>query len=423
MSISLLHLSDLHLKEVDGDWCSEKIEEIFNLSTTHIDITTDIFICISGDIVYSGSLSEFEVAKEFLINLKVKLESKFKSVNIVTAPGNHDSLFPKEDDVREALIAAVYSGKNDNVKDGIVASCSEVQNNYFEFRESFEPSVVNRVSWSNVFDIDSKRIVFKVFNSSLFSTINDHKEGYGHLLIPSVDHLNEDDGDIVISMLHHPVNWLRQTNMHKMKMFLEKTSDLILTGHEHMPKSNKTIGNHRKENFYIAADIGKDNKNNLSFSIITFNDDELTLQIRRRSSSFQESDAIEYVRAINLDRYKYPLNSEYFAELKEMPASVTHHRKDRLNLDDVFVWPKLKPISQEDSGVDYDLLKPSKYLSELKGPGEKWIFADQYMGKSSLKKRLIVMMILNLIKISKLMKVQEVQVGLDIKRELSEKLY
>lgn len=389
MSISLLHLSDLHLKEVDGDWCSEKIEEIFNLSTTHIDITTDIFICISGDIVYSGSLSEFEVAKEFLINLKVKLESKFKSVNIVTAPGNHDSLFPKEDDVREALIAAVYSGKNDNVKDGIVASCSEVQNNYFEFRESFEPSVVNRVSWSNVFDIDSKRIVFKVFNSSLFSTINDHKEGYGHLLIPSVDHLNEDDGDIVISMLHHPVNWLRQTNMHKMKMFLEKTSDLILTGHEHMPKSNKTIGNHRKENFYIAADIGKDNKNNLSFSIITFNDDELTLQIRRRSSSFQESDAIEYVRAINLDRYKYPLNSEYFAELKEMPASVTHHRKDRLNLDDVFVWPKLKPISQEDSGVDYDLLKPSKYLSELKGPGEKWIFADQYMGKSSLKKRLI----------------------------------
>lgn len=160
MSISLLHLSDLHLKEVDGDWCSEKIEEIFNLSTTHIDITTDIFICISGDIVYSGSLSEFEVAKEFLINLKVKLESKFKSVNIVTAPGNHDSLFPKEDDVREALIAAVYSGKNDNVKDGIVASCSEVQNNYFEFRESFEPSVMNRVSWSNVFDIDSKRIVF-----------------------------------------------------------------------------------------------------------------------------------------------------------------------------------------------------------------------------------------------------------------------
>lgn len=24
MSISLLHLSDLHLKEVDGDWCRKK---------------------------------------------------------------------------------------------------------------------------------------------------------------------------------------------------------------------------------------------------------------------------------------------------------------------------------------------------------------------------------------------------------------
>src|SRR5207244_1418905 len=42
-----------------------------------------------------------------------------------------------------------------------------------------------------------------------------------------------DDSDIAITIFHHPYNWMRPEDGREFRKFVESTSDLVLTGHEH----------------------------------------------------------------------------------------------------------------------------------------------------------------------------------------------
>jgi hypothetical protein len=72
---------------------------------------------------------------------------------------------------------------------------------------------------------------FNCFNTSWVSKI---KEVQGSIFYP-VDIINipTSNVDIVISMFHHTYNWFQPENGRAFRKLVEKSSDIILTGHEH----------------------------------------------------------------------------------------------------------------------------------------------------------------------------------------------
>src|SRR5690606_27628036 len=95
-----------------------------------------------------------------------------------------------------------------------------------------------------------------------------------------------------------------------------------------------------------------------------------------------------FVRISSSRRVKYPFKPEFLIDLNKLPNSINHHKKDYLELSDVFVWPRLEKSSITED-VSYRELDSKSYLEILSKNGCFWIFGGQYSGKSCLAKSLV----------------------------------
>lgn len=91
--MNILHLTDLHIKEVDSDfehlakgYYSEyinKLHEKIQLDQKDIDL-----IAITGDFIEKGKISNFSHAKEVILYIAKKFSCTIE--NVIVCPGNHD---------------------------------------------------------------------------------------------------------------------------------------------------------------------------------------------------------------------------------------------------------------------------------------------------------------------------------------------
>src|SRR6202020_2876488 len=49
------------------------------------------------------------------------------------------------------------------------------------------------------------------------------------------------EADVCVSVFHHPYNWLDANNYRLLKDAVEQTSDIVFTGHEHVPGGGEVI--------------------------------------------------------------------------------------------------------------------------------------------------------------------------------------
>lgn len=351
MKVGILHLSDLH---IERDNYLDKINAIVNSCSYDIKQIASLYIVITGDIVKSGKQSEYVNAKEFISTLQknIKPANIILPIKIVIVPGNHDCCFDSVKATRKTII-------KDCIKDVIseedyFVDALTVQQNFWNFYHELdleEPEDKISYKIEHQPNLDHK-IVFHCYNSSWMSEIG---QLCGSIVIPENKFLTNDNGEITISVLHHPLNWLspntNKNNKSRFEEHLLNTSNIVLFGHEHDKGTFKNI--QQKSNNVVFSEgkaFQKDNAKETGFNYfdINLNDNTIIYKVYSWNDETYTSEPEESFSLQKKSRRAFSLTQEFESKIETLKIPLKHSKKENLLISDVFIYPDLEPIKDEE---------------------------------------------------------------------------
>jgi hypothetical protein len=175
METVLVHISDLHTKE--GVDLTPYIRSIRAAANELGDSARRGFVVVSGDVTSSGLSKEFDLAADFLLQLKGDLTNRFTDgVDLIVVPGNHDCDLRDVGLAREALIDRICTETgSQRVDDEVCEICTKVQDEFFEFRDKLHRSSAlcraDRLLTVYDYDIHGHRLFFYCYNSAWVSRL------------------------------------------------------------------------------------------------------------------------------------------------------------------------------------------------------------------------------------------------------------
>src|ERR1700675_1553205 len=237
MRIVLLQISDIHFRSAN-DPLAQRALKIKEAVLEKILSADACFIAVSGDIANTGAPEEYLVAKTFFTELRsALLISGFSMVEFVVIPGNHDCNLRKENETRKFLLEALetYLKKPVDLEGSNFAALINVQEDFFKFEAEIcghdELAMEERLHYQRLFTVNGKTIVFHCFNTAWLSRKH---ELPSTLFMPPEVLLGSTVPDAILSvaLFHHPYNWISSDNYRVLKAYVERQTDIILTGHE-----------------------------------------------------------------------------------------------------------------------------------------------------------------------------------------------
>lgn len=247
---TILHLTDIHFGW-EGNYPSGLadrkvcLDGLLNQLRTVEPEWKPTIICLTGDIAWKGTSSDYAEAKKWLDELLSITGLTYNE--LVVCAGNHDVFREKAkklprpestkdaDEVLSPPIAQHFEGPFSD----FIAFCKLVRIPNLKFGNVESQLVGTR-------QIDGVRLV--VFNSAWFSKDNEDKgklwlgqphlkymEGNSQLPVLGAD----DSAPITVALMHHPAEWLHTDEQHAAASrpntmdFLAHRCHLLLTGHTH----------------------------------------------------------------------------------------------------------------------------------------------------------------------------------------------
>jgi predicted MPP superfamily phosphohydrolase len=376
MKIGILHLSDLHIQNEDH---FERIDKIVKALEYDVREASHLYIVISGDITNFGRKNEFDLAKLFLSKLTTQLKEiqKILNVAIVAVPGNHDCCF---DNVKATRKSILSDCRTDFVKeDDYFTDAMAIQSDFWTFlNEVTDCKGNNLVAYRYSFrpHLDFK-VAFHCYNTSWLTEMD---EKQGSLVIPENKFLDNHEGEYVISVFHHPVDWLaantKRNNKQRFEEHLIKSSNIVLYGHEHDKGTPKSVLQNKNNVLFSGGKaFDKDKIKETGFSL-----HEIDLQVKSINIKVFQFDGQQYLIESeenhdihNKIKREFILQSDFDAKINELTIPLKHSRKSKLYLSDIFVYPDLEPLVDEDVSINQypnsdeliDLLRKDNKLKVL----------------------------------------------------------
>jgi hypothetical protein len=266
-------------------------------------------------------------------------------------PGNHDCDFDKERDLRRRLLETDDLATWQEIRDtSLVEELTSVQQEYFNLMQRLSPKRESKhpfdnIAWTFELSLSRYTVLFRGYNTAWMSRI---RERQGQLSFPLVAIPPDDkDGDLIISLLHHPYNWLEASQARMFRHRIEDTSDIILTGHEHEAEVRTHSNQERQLTHYVEQDVLQDHSSSRSgFNVVLIDLDSQSWRVITFSwKPAEELFAPSFEGSWNaLGRTKRArrnfVNTEDFAAaLSDLGANFTHPRVRKLSLKDLFVYP------------------------------------------------------------------------------------
>lgn len=311
---NFLHLSDLHyqLTSFDTASCSENEERQNNIVNALLaDIEKESkkrkidFVIFSGDLVQSGSESSFQNFHEnFAVPLMQKLELPMERLFIV--PGNHDI---RIEDIPEGQIKhdkeVVENLIRSDIENAFKKLCSDNAEDYLKLLlQRFEPfNSYKRNLYKNVIEgTEEKHSIFPLFSTHIFSygscqigiaCFNSCFTCFGEKSDDCINQLyfpmaqityasNElKNVQVKIAVFHHPIHWFRSwanSDSTRVESRLIEIFDFIMYGHVHQEDTRSKAEEDSNACFCQGGYLSLRNKNNSTYSIISFDDPKNKLQ-------------------------------------------------------------------------------------------------------------------------------------------------
>ena len=406
MKILIVHLSDIHAKEGKNLVLNRK-ERIFK-TFQNLALDSDIvFVVITGDIAYSGGENEYSVATDLLNTIKRNIEVySHKDVKFIMVPGNHDCYYEiRQKKVREAVIKDIEENRDQSIDDGVIEQCCEVQDNYVRFMECYQDEGNTLYSDKLIkivkYNFEKVDITFYCYNTSWMSRLHE-EPGKMHFPIGRFpkDYRNL-KSDLNISVLHHPFNWQNPSNAREFASHIENTSDIVLTGHGHVPSKSIKDDLEGKLTEYVEGSVlqGEVEGEKSGFNVILVdleNEKQKVYQYYWNGEYYslikEPVEWLSYKGPKRISKRIFEINDRFEKEKLDDPgAQFRHPRKAELKLDDVFVFPHLrdlKAVEDKSKHVLKDIRDSEILLGIRKDENKILLIGAEKSGKSALCKML-----------------------------------
>jgi len=220
------------------------IKDIKNRTDISQDLEKIDFIVFSGDVAYSGKPLEYESAKEELFD-PVLNKCNLGPEKLFIVPGNHDLDRAKFVSLPDSLKRPLKSKTEANdwlfegKKRSIALKPLDAFTNFVSrYTQQENPDYANIRKW----EIDGKKIALIGIDSAWMCgrKNSDGEVDDRHGVVvgePQIyDPLEEiSESNIIIAVLHHPLDWLAYFEFSQIKGRLMNGGDFILCGHQHKP--------------------------------------------------------------------------------------------------------------------------------------------------------------------------------------------
>lgn len=397
MKVALLHLSDIHFTVAPHDIESRADLIVSAMRSVESDFDACL-VLISGDIAYSGHADEYSKADAFFVRVKSTLAAlNLKTApSLLFAPGNHDCNHSGHSEIRKLLIDRYRSNISELAETSdVLGALLSVQQPYATFAASYgmRDDFLDQVCSTYNYNLDGHTIQVHIYNSALLSQLKNDQASLAfpiHFAERSIKY--DKASSLSISMIHHPLNWLEANNALRLRTFLEGTSDLLLTGHQHFETAySKTNRTGESTLYYEGAALQDPDSSPSGFNVLCFD-----LATKRYRSSFckwngsiyvpEEGEWADYKRSES----KAPrfINTPSFVEqLNDAGITYSHRFKELVTLSDIFLYPNLQvrnPVSNQKSVT----VRSGQTLEYFKGAKRVVVLGTKQSGKSSLAKTL-----------------------------------
>ena len=398
MKILILHLSDIHIRaKKESNHILARAGAI--AATLNEYPSCDIIlIAISGDIAFSGKSEEFETAKTFFASLSEGITRNLgsKPIHFAIVPGNHDCDFSTTDTVRNSVIFSLKEGQP--ASDGkVIRALTVAQDAFFDFAKSYSPSTYanppQQLLSELKIQIADQSILINCINTAWMSELH---EKQGTLIAPVTVGPNQEKADLVISIFHHPFNWFAAESARQFRSFIESSSDVILTGHEHVVGHTSQAGIDGESNELIeGGELQGDGHSTASqFNIVlvdsTSKQFEVNQYLWKKTEYFKDkTSGIKPLRRNQrLQQIHFPISDEFQEYLNDPGVNLTHPRESNLTLDQIFVYPDFKRVGPSSDPNSPVLVGGVKLIDELIAAKRVLFTGNEKSGKTSLAKRL-----------------------------------
>jgi predicted phosphodiesterase len=382
MRIIICHLSDIHFKFNEYNLLSDKEKNLSKAIRSSIEsvssrLVNKVFFVVTGDIAFSGKKEEYEIALDFMLKIQEEINEELNDINVdyIITPGNHDCNF-SINGIRDRVLKTIKVEKD--IDNELIKVCTATQREFDDFVKLFNTKYIpQRIQNIYEYEVEGKKIIFQAFNSSWMSKKD---EIQGNIIIPinQLNEINIEDYDLVVSLFHHPLNWIESNNKRKFKDLIERTSDIIITGHEHASETSKIETNNEYSNKYISGGVLQDNSNELNseFNVIAIDlDEQIEASIRYTWDGDIYVPTEQSPKWATFERNKYIkskqiyVNDEFGKKLNDTGVKLTKSEKDTIYLNDIYIYPNLEIIPDKTT-LKYD----SKQIEMVKSiDSEKFI--------------------------------------------------
>jgi predicted MPP superfamily phosphohydrolase len=403
MKLAIVHLSDIHIRS-RHDICFRRRDKLSNRITFSRDPEEEVFLVVTGDVANTGSKEEYEYASEYFTPLFLGLGLSASQIpsRVAFVPGNHDCNFEDVGDLRPRVLTEIESQLEAiDVSGETVRTLLQVQSNFFAFQESItgeQIPVEQRLYSAKMFDLAGKRLEIRCFNSAWLSRRHEDPGSLGFPMSTITTAGLQTDSDIVLTIVHHPSNWLSPSAHHSFRRVVQQSSDFLFTGHEHS-LGGQVISTFQGSSLvhFESGPLQPLNSGESEFGILhidlesrTWSHDDFAwsnggyARIRVIGPNAL-SDKSERVASLQISR-------DFVRHLNETGTGFLHPRKHDLSLSDIYVYPDLKTrkLSQRLTRTD-ELPKdlPShQVLDKLLAAHRVVIAGPSDSGKTALSKML-----------------------------------
>jgi len=401
MKIVILHLSDIHFTSMSDPIIAHADLICSAISPISVTNPDGCLVVISGDIANKATVSEYKIAKDFISSIKTTLNQRYPGIiiHVVLIPGNHDCYFGEDQSVRDVLLDKVVGNPESSPGPGIVKGLIAPLRHFDEFAlsagaiklslDSTPLLTIDQVSFGNY------SIQLILLNSPWISRI---KEEIGTHYFPTsvLDEVKPID-TLTISVMHHHPSWFNPAQRRNLTNFIDATSDLFITGHEHQSAIyRRSRIDEELSVIHVEGGVLQDESaiKNSSFNIVLIDTDELRLlfhSMRFHDGRYRSTnDNTNWQRLSRSSRQvaqKLPFTSQWDRDLDDLGTRFTHRYKD-LRLSDLYVPPNLrerrldrKTVDDLSSVVSADQLP--QYIAQNKNAV---VIGEEASGKTSLIK-------------------------------------
>lgn len=366
MKISLIHLTDLHFTVKTAS--SDKVNALCAAIITQIRNSDACYVISSGDIAYSGSPEEFEVAKKFYSIIKQLVRNALPAVQLdfLFTPGNHDCFLKNETQLRKALLQNV-SYQSLGSDSSIINQCIQVQDAFWDFYKNYQELPKNKLLYQVIKTHGNKKIVFNLMNTAWMSQIEE-KPGSMFYPVNLVAGGIREKGNYNIGIWHHPYNWFTpntaENNKKEFESFTESMNGLHFFGHEH-EFENVFLQNHKTGNKsnLLSGSIFHDDSKPKKSGFQTVSIDLETEQTTHTTFEFKEGSYVPEVQPpinmINTSSRKLLVNKAFKSGLEEIKIPFVIEGRTNIKQSEIFVYQDL-------DNPEVDSMSLENYFNSIK---------------------------------------------------------